>query len=361
VCIEDFEKLAHEMLDQNALDYYKSGADSEETLRENKKAFNRWIIRPRMLRDVSTRNLTKIVLGKPVAYPLGVSPTAMQKLAHEDGECGNARAAAAMNTIFILSTISTTALEDVAAAAPNGRRWFQLYVYNDREVSKALIRRAEACGFEALVLTVDAPRFGKRRANIRNKFVLPRHLSMANFEEGTEKSDGMAESRGGSALNDYVDQLMDQSLTWEDVDWLKSVSRLPIIIKGIMTAEDARLAIQHGASAVFVSNHGGRQVDTVSSTIDVLDEIVNEVKGRCEIYLDGGVYTGSAVFKALALGADMVFAGRPFLWGLTVGGEAGAKKIHQIIRDELDLTMALSGVAAVSEIDRTYIGRASSL
>jgi (S)-2-hydroxy-acid oxidase len=361
VCIGDFEKEAHRILDKNALDYYRSGADEEITLRENRSAFKRWIIRPRMLVDVSTRDLTTEVLGKKVGFPLGVSPSAMQKLAHEDGELANTRAAAAMDTIYILSTIATSSIEEVAKANPRGRKWFQLYVYKNREQSLNLIRRAEAAGFEALVLTVDAPYFGKRRANMRNKFHLPPHLRLANFAEGTgESACLMANKSGGSAM-DQLDTLMDQTLTWKDVTWLKNNTRLPVIVKGVMTAEDANLAIAYGVSGIFVSNHGGRQLDTVLASIDALPEIVAEVKGRCDIYLDGGVSSGTDVFKALALGAKMVFAGRPLLWGLSVAGEQGAKRVLEIYKEELDLTMALAGVQNVKNIDGSYVARASNL
>ncbi|CAG7832820.1 unnamed protein product, partial [Allacma fusca] len=355
VCIEDFRDAAFKLLDQNALDYYKSGADDEVTLRENRNAFSRWVIRPRMLRDVTSRSLSISVLGKPVSIPIGISPTAMQKMAHPDGEIANAKAAAAMGTIYILSTISTSSIEEVASATPRSRKWFQLYVYKDRNLSINLIKRAEAAGFEALCLTVDAPYFGKRRLNFRNKFYLPRHLRMANFQHGSGESEGVGASGGGSALNEYIDRNLDQSLTWEIIPWLKKVTRLPIIVKGILTAEDAKLALEFGVDGIFVSNHGGRQLDTVLASIDALPEIVEVVKGRCDIYLDGGVSTGKDIFKALALGATMVFAGRPFLWGLTVAGEEGSKKILKTFKDELDLTMSLSGISNVKDITPEYV------
>jgi len=357
VCVPDFEAAAFKLLDNNALQYYKSGADDEFTLKDNKEAFKRWIIRPRMLRDVSQRTITTTVLGKSVAFPIGVSPTAMQKLSHPEGECANARAAAEMGTIYILSTISTSSLEEVAAAAPNGRRWFQLYVFKDRNVSTDLIRRAEAAGYEALVLTVDAPLFGKRRSNIRDNFHLPNHLRLANFDIGSTNSNALNIRKDFVSAMTHIDALMDQSLTWEDVKWLKRVTRLPIIVKGILTAEDAEIAIQYGVSGVFVSNHGARQLDTVLSSIDALPEIVKQVAGRCEVYLDGGVSTGSDAFKAIALGAKMAFLGRPLLWGLTLGGQAGAKKVLQIMKDEFDLTMALSGAATVDKITEDFLFR----
>ncbi|ODM97002.1 Hydroxyacid oxidase 1 [Orchesella cincta] len=353
VCVKDFEEAAFRILDNNALQYYKSGADDELTLSDNKDAFKRWMIRPRMLRDVSKRNISTTVLGKPVAFPLGVSPTAMQRLAHPDGECANVRAAASMGTIYILSTISTSSLEEVAAAAPNGRKWFQLYVYKDRDLTASLVKRAEKCGFEALVFTVDAPYFGRRRANLRDGFALPPHLRLANFPKGSENSEALGKDRHSAFA--FHDALLDQALTWEDVHWLRKLTKLPIIVKGILLPEDAETAIQYGATGVMVSNHGARQLDTVAATIDALPGIVERVAGRCEVYLDGGVSTGNDVYKALALGAKMVFAGRALLWGLAVGGEQGARKILQIYRDEFDLTMALTGTPNVDSLTRDCV------
>jgi (S)-2-hydroxy-acid oxidase len=260
-----------------------------------------------------------------------------------------------MGTIYILSTISTSSLEDVAAAAPNGRKWYQLYVYKDRPLTESLVKRAEKAGFEALVLTVDAPYFGRRRANLREGFGLPPHLRLANFPEGSSNSDVMGKDR--KAAFAFHDALLDQALTWDDVKWLKRISKLPIIVKGILVPEDAEIAIAHGVDGIMVSNHGARQIDTVYATIDALPAITERVAGRCEIYLDGGVTTGNDVYKALALGAKMVFAGRPLLWGLAVGGEQGARKVLQIYRDELDLTMALTGTPNVQAITRDCVAK----
>jgi (S)-2-hydroxy-acid oxidase len=282
----------------------------------------------------------------------------MQMLAHPDGEIANARAAAAMNTIYILSTRSTSSLEEVAPACPNSRKWFQLYVYKDREHSENMIRRAEAAGFEALVFTVDCPLCGRRRNNLRTKPFVPSHMRLGNFEEMAGGEEQIR--RGCSHLGDH-DQQYDRTLDWRCLGWLKSVTRLPIIIKGILTPEDARLAISYGASGIFVSNHGGRQLDTVMSTIEALPAIVAEVKGECDVYLDGGVSTGTDVFKALALGAKMVFIGRPALWGLAMGGEQGAKRVLEIYKEELDLTMALAGVQSVEHINPKYVTRRSNL
>lgn len=355
VCVRDFEEYACQRLDRNALDYYKSGAGHEQTLRDNKEAFTRWRIRPRMLRDVSRRDLSTTVLGEKITFPVGVAPTAMQRMAHPDGEEATARASASVGTVMILSTLSTTSLEDVAQAAPEGLRWFQLYVYKDRPVTEQLVRRAEKCGYKAIVLTVDAPTFGIRLADVRNKFLLPPHLRLANFFPEDGKSYGARSSKGGSGINEYVASMFDATITWKDLAWLKSITNLPIVVKGVLTGEDAKLALEHGASAILVSNHGARQLDGVPATIDVLSEIVNAVNGCCEVYLDGGVSTGTDVFKALALGARAVFVGRPNLWGLVCKGEEGSRSVLKILQNEFDTAMTLSGCAAIRDIESSML------
>nr|XP_045625389.1 hydroxyacid oxidase 1-like isoform X2 [Procambarus clarkii] len=350
VCVSDYETEAYRILPQNALDYYRSGAMEEITLRENKEAFNRWYIRPRLLRDVSCRNLATTILGHKVSVPYGIAPTAMQRMAHPDGEIANARAAGKIGTAFTLSTIATTSIEEIAEKAPDTLRFFQLYIYKDRKITTNLVRRAETAGFSALVLTVDAPQFGLRRADIRNKFTLPPHLKMANFETDDDKSNLVNTSAGGSGINEYVKSLFDPSLTWDDVTWLKRITNLPIVLKGILTAEDAVLGLKVGAAGIWVSNHGARQVDGVSPTIEVLPDIVKAVNGQCEVYIDGGFSQGTEIFKALALGAQMVFLGRPLLWGLACGGEEGAYKVLDILHSELDSVMSLSGCSTVKDI-----------
>ncbi|KAK2583749.1 hypothetical protein KPH14_009662 [Odynerus spinipes] len=263
------------------------------------------------------------------------------------------RAAEAAGTIFILSTISTSSIEEVAEAAPRCIKWFQLYVYSDRSVTLNLVRRAEKAGFKALVLTVDAPIFGDRRADLRNKFSLPQHLRLANFEG--DLSSRVTIARMGSGLNEYVSDLFDASLSWKDIAWLKSITKLPIVLKGILTAEDALLSVTHGAAAIVVSNHGARQIDGIPATIEVLPEIVNAVKGKIEIYMDGGITQGTDVFKALALGANMVFIGRPMLWGLSHNGEKGALKILQLLKREIDSVFALTGCRTVKDITRDMV------
>nr|CAD7432566.1 unnamed protein product [Timema monikensis] len=341
ICVDEYEQYALRHLDKNALDYYKSGAGDEITLGQNKTAFNRLLIRPRCLRDVSQCDASTTVLGNKVAMPVGVSPTAMQRMAHPDGECANAKAAGAMGTIFILSTLSTSSIEEVAAAAPSTIKWFQLYIYKDRDVTRQLVERAERANFKALVLTVDASLFGIRRSDVRNKFTLPPHLTLANFTN--EKATDVNKSKKGSGINEYVSSLFDSKITWEDVKWLKRITKLPIVLKGILTAEDAVIGADLGVAAILVSNHGARQVDTTPASIEALPEIVRAVEGRVEVYLDGGVRGGTDVFKSLALGARMVFMGRPPLWGLVHSGQEGVQDVLAIVKWEFDTTLALTG------------------
>ncbi|XP_044738366.1 peroxisomal (S)-2-hydroxy-acid oxidase GLO1 [Chrysoperla carnea] len=350
VSVKDFKEYAHSVLPRNSLDYYRSGAAEQLTLALNKQAFNKLRIRPRMLVDVSKRDLSTTILGEKVSMPVGVSPSAMQKMAHPDGEAGNARACEAAGTIYILSTLSTTSIEDVAKAAPKCVKWFQLYIYTDRAITRNLVSRAERAGFKALALTVDAPLFGVRRADIRNKFCLPKHLRLANFEETDSKSTKIQSSKEGSGLQEYVNGLFDASITWNDIAWLKSITKLPIVLKGILTKEDAILARQVGVQAILVSNHGARQLDGTPASIEALPEIVKAVGKDLEIYMDGGVDEGTDVFKALALGARMCFMGRPALWGLATDGENGVKAVLNILRNEFDYALALTGCTSVRDI-----------
>ncbi|XP_046392277.1 hydroxyacid oxidase 1 [Ischnura elegans] len=359
VNVEDVERIAAARLPRAALDYYRSGAGEEYTLRNNREAFRRLRIRPRVLRDVSIRDLSTVALGKRVAVPFGIAPTAMHCMAHPDGEVASARAAEKIGAVFILSTLSTRSLEEVAEAAPKATKWFQLYIYKNRNITEDLVRRAERLGYKALVLTVDAPLFGIRWADARNKFHLPPHLKLANFT-GPAEADGVRErTTKGSQLQAYVTDLFDQTLTWDALTWLKSITKLPIILKGILTKEDVEEAINHNVAGVMVSNHGARQVDGFPATIEALPEIVKAVCGRCEVFMDGGVTQGTDVFKALALGAKMVFIGRPVLWGLAYDGEEGAKTVLEIIRHEFDFTLALTGCSSIAGIEKEMVVPAS--
>ncbi|XP_035698212.1 hydroxyacid oxidase 1-like [Branchiostoma floridae] len=349
VCLADFENFARESLDTNASNYYNSGANNEQTLRDNVDAFRSYRLRPRFLRDVSRRDTTTTVLGELLDFPVALAPTAMQRMAHPDGEVASAKAAASMNTGMILSSWATSTIEEVAEAAPRGLRWFQLYVYKDRQVTRNLVERAEKAGYKAIFLTIDTPILGKRLEDTRNKFKLPAHLRLANFSEGDVRS-SRVQSDSDSGLAAYVASLIDPSLSWEHVDWLRSVTKLPIILKGVLTAEVAREAVEHGVDGILVSNHGARQLDGVPATIDALREVASAVNGQVEVYLDGGVRTGTDVLKALALGARCVFVGRPVLWGLAYKGQEGVQEMLQMLKEEFSLSMALSGCSRVSAI-----------
>ncbi len=335
VNVLEYEALAEARLDAGTWGYYSSGTEDEVTLRANRTAFARLRLRPRVLVDVSQRDLRASMLGTQVSMPIVVAPTALQCLAHPEGECATARAAGAAGTLMTLSTAATRSLEEVAAAA-SGPLWFQLYVYRERQLTERMVRRAEDAGYRALVLTVDAPRWGRKERELRAGFTLPPHLRMANFGEDGEPNDVAV-------------------LTWESLAWLRALTSLPIVVKGILTAEDARLAVEHGAAGVIVSNHGGRQLDSVPATIEALPEVARAVAGHCEVYLDGGIRRGTDVLKALALGARAVFIGRPALWGLAVDGEAGVRRVLELLREEFDLAMALAGRPTLASIDASLV------
>ncbi|KAF1419178.1 Hydroxyacid oxidase 2, partial [Spheniscus humboldti] len=328
VCLSDFEAYAKKYLPKIAWDFFAAGADDCSTRDENILAYKRIRFRPRMLRDVSVMDIRTKLLGTEISFPVGIAPTGFHQLAWPDGEKSTARAAKAMNTCYIASTYSTCTLEEISAAAPGGLRWFQLYIHRNRAVSQQLVQRAEALGFQGLVLTADLPYTGKRRDDVRNGFRLPPHMTLKNLE-------GAFEVCKMSPL--------DPSVTWNDIYWLRSLTHLPIIIKGILTKEDAELAVRHGVQGIIVSNHGGRQLDGGPATIDALVEVVEAVQGRVEVYLDGGIRKGSDVLKALALGAKCVFIGRPALWGLAYKGEEGLQDVLRILQDEFRLSMALAG------------------
>ncbi|KAG2238291.1 hypothetical protein Bca4012_079913 [Brassica carinata] len=349
--VMEYEKIAKEKLPKMVYDYYASGAEDQWTLQENRNAFSRILFRPRILIDVSKIDVSTTVLGFNISMPIMVAPTAMQKMAHPDGELATARATSAARTIMTLSSWATCSVEEVASTGP-GIRFFQLYVYQDRNVVRQLVKRAEEAGFKAIALTVDTPRLGRRESDIKNRFALPRGLTLKNFE-GLDL--GKIDKTNDSGLASYVAGQVDQSLSWKDIKWLQSITSLPILVKGVITAEDARIAVEYGAAGIIVSNHGARQLDYVPATIMALEEVVKAVEGRLPVFLDGGVRRGTDVFKALALGASGVFVGRPSLFSLAADGEAGVRKMLQMLRDEFELTMALSGCRSLREISRNHI------
>ncbi len=349
----EYEQLARQQLSQMALDYYSSGAWDEVTLRENRAAFERWQLRPRMLVDVSRRDLGVSILGQRLQLPILIAPMAFQCLAHPEGELAVARAAATLGTTMVLSTLSTQSLEAVAQATHNRSHWFQLYVHRDRALTRALVERAEAAGFAALCITVDAPLLGQRERDRRNQFSLPPGLTLANLEPSIGSK--IPQVEGESGLVAYFTQQLDPSLTWRDLDWLRSLTHLPLVVKGILRSDDALRAVDHGAQAIVVSNHGGRQLDGAIATLTALTEIVAVAGDRAEILIDGGIRRGTDILKALALGARAVLLGRPILWGLALAGEQGVQHVLDLLRNELDLAMALSGCATLNDIDRSLV------
>jgi len=355
--IFELEARARERMALQSFDYYASGANDEVTLRANRAAFERLAIAYRVMVDVSRRDLATTVLGMPVAMPMLVAPTAFHCLATPEGEVATARAAGGAGTVMILSTLSTRPVEAVVAAA-SGPVWFQLYVYRDRGATAALVRRAEAAGCRALVLTVDAPLLGRRERDVRNRFRLPPGLAVANMLP--EGYGDLPPADADSGLAAYVATLLDPSLSWKDVAWLRSITELPVVVKGIVRPDDALRAAEMGAAGIVVSNHGGRQLDTSPATLDVLPEIADALAAHghaIELFLDGGVRRGTDVLKALALGARAVLLGRAILWGLAADGEAGAAYVLRLLRDELDLAMALAGAPTVKEITRDLVRR----
>jgi 4-hydroxymandelate oxidase len=345
VNLEEFEAAARDCLDPSVYDYYAGGAEDEVTVRTNREAFQNLRLRYRVLVDVSRVNLETRLLGMPLAIPVILAPTALHRLAHPEGERATARAAAASGTLMTLSTVSSVALEEVAAAAPAGARWFQLYCYDDREETAALVARAHRAGYRALVLTVDAPILGRRERDVRNRFAVPDGFAAHPSKKPRAVS-------GQWPLSSLIGQ---PSLDWSDVDWIRSLSPLPLVVKGIVRGDDALRALDAGAAAIWVSNHGGRQLDTAIPTAEALPEIVAAVAGRAPIVVDGGIRRGTDVLKALALGATAAAIGRPQLWGLAAAGEEGVARVLAALSDELALAMALSGCPEISKIDRSLV------
>jgi 4-hydroxymandelate oxidase len=345
VNVEEFEALARETLEKSVYDYYAGGAEDEITVAANREAFRRLFLKYRVLADVSRVDLSTELLGVPLAFPVILAPTALHRLAHPEGEKMTARAAAAAGTLMTLSTVSSVPLEEVAAAAPAGARWFQLYCNEDRADTERLVARAHRAGYRAIVLTVDAPILGRRERDVRNRFEVPAGLT-------AHPAARPRESGGQWALSSLIGQ---PALSWKDLAWLRSLSPMPLILKGIVRGDDAARAVDEGAAAVWVSNHGGRQLDTAIPTADALSEVVRAVAGQVPVIVDGGIRRGTDVLKALALGACAAAIGRPQLWGLASSGEEGVRLVLEMFREELALAMALSGCRALSEIDRSLV------
>jgi 4-hydroxymandelate oxidase len=353
--LRELEELAREKLTAMAYGYYASGALEEITLRENIAAWARLPLHYRVLVDVSNRDLSTTVLGTPVSRPVLVAPTAFHKLACEAGELATVRATAGEGTVMCLSSLSNTRVEEVCAAGAGSPVWFQLYVYRDRAATAALVARAEAAGASAIVLTVDAPVLGRRERDVRSQFHLPDGLRVENMSAVPGHAE-VALRSSSSGLAAYFAERLDPSLSWKDVAWLRSITRLPVVVKGIVRPDDACRAVDSGASAVVVSNHGGRQLDGSPSTASVLGPVADAVHGRIEVLVDGGVRRGADVLRALSLGARAVLVGRPILWGLATGGEAGARGVLANFRYELDQAMTLAGCARIADVTRDLLG-----
>ncbi len=333
----DYEILAEERINPIYWDYFAGGSDDEVTVHTNQSEFGKYRLRPRVLVDVNQCDTSTSVLGIPVAHPIMVAPSAYHAMAHPEGECATVQGANAAGALMIAATDASRSLEEIARTA-SLPLWFQLYLYPTREIAAGLVKRAEAAGYRAIVLTVDMPTLGNRERDRRNRMTIPPPpFTRANFV-GIEAE--------GHAW---------RTLTWDDVAWLRSVTPLPIILKGVLAAEDALLALEHGVSALVVSNHGGRQLDGVVTGIEVLPEIVEAVAGRCEVYVDGGIRRGTDVLKALALGARAGIVARPGLWGRAVDGAQGVQNVLTILHSELKRAMALTGCPDLASINRSLL------
>jgi isopentenyl diphosphate isomerase/L-lactate dehydrogenase-like FMN-dependent dehydrogenase len=346
ISLADYERAAEASMAPGAHSYAVGGAGDEITLADNVAAWRRIAIRPRMLVGVGTRDPGVELLGVPRPHPLIIAPMAFQRMADPDGEIATARAAAATGTVMCLSTLGTTSATELAEAVPEAPRWFQLYVFADRGVSRELMARAVDHGYEALVVTVDLPVMGVRERDLRSG-----HQTAAAEMVASAVAAGV---KGALTPKEFA-TLVDPDLSWKDIERFAADSPLPVLVKGVLTPEDARLAAEHGARGVIVSNHGGRQLDTVLSGADALPPIVEAVGDRLELLVDGGIRRGTDVLKALALGARAVLVGRPVLWGLAVDGAAGAQRVIEILLQEFDATLALSGARSAGEIDGSFV------
>ena len=343
--VADYFERAAATVEPKVWCYFEGGAGDEITMRANVGAYRRWQLRPRVLVDVAGASAAATVLGTPISMPLLVAPFAMQRLLHPDGEVATARAAAAAGTVICVSTITSSAHDEIAEAGGSAPRWLQLYVLRDRQRTLDHIAEARECGYSAIALTVDVPVLGRRERDLRLGFDIPPNLPLP-YVKGKDPNVAMT----------FAQQFqMSPSVTWRDLEWIASESGMPVILKGILTREDAALAVEHGVDAIIVSNHGGRQLDGVAASLDALPEVVEAVGGACEGYVDGGIRRGTDVLKALALGARAALTGRAIASGLAVGGEAGVLDVLTMLRDEIELGLALLGCTSTDEVTRSHI------
>ena len=369
----DFRRIARRRVPTMVFDFVDGGADGELTLDANRRAFEQIVFEPRWMSDVSKIDLTTTVLGEQLSMPYLLAPAGLASVVHKDGELAVARAAAKANTIFCISTGSTYSLEEIAAAAPTAKLWFQLYLWKSEEVVSGLIQRAKATGCRALVLTIDVPAVGKRERDLTNGMSLPPRIRPSNildaawrvrwlshFITGNEITfgnlRGIAAGDDASTVGEYTSrELVDPTVTWERLDWLRRQWDGPLVIKGVLSVNDALECVRRGADAVYVSNHGGRQLDSVSGAASALPAIVDAVNGRAEIFVDGGVRRGEDVVKARALGATAALSGRPWFFALAADGQVGVERMLDIMRADISRTLSLLGVPRFSDVNRSAI------
>jgi 4-hydroxymandelate oxidase len=350
--VSDFEPLAKSRMPHMAYEYVSGGAGDELTLRDNVDAFNRLRLHPRVLVDVSQLDTRTTILGQPLEFPILMAPTAYHRLMHPEGELATVRGAGTSGATMIASSFATTTIEDMSRAA-SSPLWFQLYCVRDRGFTKELVQRAEGAGCKALFVTVDSPVVGSRHRETRVGFTLPAGLDRANYRglSGTASTTSHRPSE-----RDIYSVVLDPTLTWKEIEWIRSFARVPVAVKGVLSPLDAATAVSAGVAAIAVSNHGARNLDTVPATIDALPRIADAVNGELPLFLDGGVRRGTDVLKALALGASAVLVGRPYLYGLAVQGADGVARVMTMLRTELEMAMALTGRRTLEEIDRSVLG-----
>ena len=348
--IADFTDYAQEVLPKEVFEYFSGGAGEEITLRENEKIYDQIKLNYRVLKGINEIDLNTTILGQKIDLPVIIAPMAFHKLAHPDGELGTVRATSLLSTIMIVSIFSTQTLESIKSISKIPP-WFQLYIFQDRAITKELVMMAEACGYKALVLTVDTPVYGTREKEIRNNFDLAEGLILENLITAGFK---LPKDFIGNKSK-HFSSLLDNNITWADIEWLRSITKMPIILKGIMDKRDFLIAKELSIAAVIISNHGGRQLDTVPTSIEILQKNIDFIDKSIEIIIDGGIRKGSDIFKALALGAKAVLVGRPILWGLAVNGEAGVYNILNILKSDLEKTMKLCGCSRVDEINKEFL------
>ena len=362
IAYDDLEAAAREALSPEAFGYVAGGAAEEETMRANREAFRRWNIVPRMMRDIGNRNLSTTVLGTNMPAPVMIAPIGVMSIVHPEAELAVARAARTLQLPMILSTAAEKCIEDVADALGDSPRWYQLYWPDDRALTKSFVQRAEAAGYSAIVITLDTKLLAWRPRDLQNAFLpflkgqgIGNYTSDPVFREGLEQP---PETDMMPAIGKWSELFSDKSVTWDDVSYIRECTQLPIVLKGVLHPDDARLAIEHGVDGVIVSNHGGRQVDGSVGALEMLPEVVDAAAGHLSVLFDSGIRTGSDIIKAVALGADAVLIGRPYVWGLGLAGEAGVEEVLRRLLADFDLSVALCGAKTLSELNADLLRKA---